>query len=268
MRRLALLAALLALPLAALPLTAQAEDPKPPEWKGTVGVGLIVQTGNTDATTFAGSATASRETFGWILSAKADGSYGENRKLTEDTGGITSYKGTLQLRLDRKFGETWTVFVIGGVETDHVASIEYRTVTEAGASAQWLDVKEADWQRLALRTDLGLRYGYEARYQYYGALPAGQASAALPGVELIAPRLGLSFRYGFSKEVFVTEEAEVMAGLEGATRWLAKSVTKLSSRLTQSMTLGVAYQVTSDSAPAPGKEKVDTGLTALLEVGF
>jgi hypothetical protein len=84
----------------------------------------------------------------------------------------------------------------------------------------------------------------------------------------LGPRLGLSFRYGFSKEVFLTEEAEVMAGLEGATRWLAKSVTKLSARLTEAMALGVAYTVTSDSAPAPGKEKVDTGLTALLEVGF
>ena len=45
-------------------------------------------------------------------------------------------------------------------------------------------------------------------------------------------------------------------------------MTKLSSRLTQAMTLGVGYTVAFDSRPAAGKEKTDSALTALLEVGF
>ncbi|MBK9516714.1 MAG: DUF481 domain-containing protein [Anaeromyxobacter sp.] len=256
MRRLAL-AALLTLPLIAL-----AEEAKPVEWKGTVGAGLIVLTGNSETTTFTGAAQASRETLGWILSAKASGAYGQNRSpgAASET---TALSAAGQVRLDRKLGETWTVFVIGGAETDHVASVEYRTISELGASAQWVDVKEADWQKLALRTDLGLRYGYEARYQYYGT-PIGPQ----PGVELIAPRLGLAFRYGFSKDVFFTEEAEVMTALNGESRVLAKSVSKLSSRLTQAVTFGVGYTVSHDSLPAAGKVKTDTALTALLEVGF
>jgi len=262
MKVLALAAALL------LPLAALADDQAPPpekkvEWKGTVGAGLIVLTGNSDTTTFTGAASASRETLGWILSAKLAGAYGENRPAAGGARQVTAYAAAGQLRLDRKLGEIWTIFVLGGLETDHVASVEYRTVSELGVSARWVDVKEADWQRVGLRTDLGLRYGYEARYQYYGTPRGPQA-----GVELLAPRLGLAFRYGFSKEVFFTEEAELFPALTGESRLQVRSVSKLSSRLTRAVTLGVGYSVAFDSRPATGKEKTDTALTALLEVGF
>lgn len=257
MKRLALLAAAL------LPLAALADDPKPAEWKGTVGAGLIVLTGNSDTTTFTGSAAASRETLGWILSAKASGAYGETRPPAGGSVSTTASAGAFQLRLDRKFGETWTVYALGGLEFDHVAAVEYRTLAELGASAQWLDVKEGDWQKLALRTDLGARYGYEARRGYYGATLGPQ-----PGVELVAPRLGLAFRYGFSKEVFFTEEAEVLPTVSDGGRVLVRSVSKLSSRLASAITLGVGYVVAHDTRPAEGKEKTDTALTALLEVGF
>ena len=267
------LAAALALPPLALaeeapppappPAATAAPAPKPPEWKGTVGAGLITLSGNSDTTTFTGSAAASRETFGWVLALKAAGAYGENRAAGTTVSQVAALNAALQLRLDRKFGEVWSVFVIGGVETDHVASIEYRTASELGAGAQILERKEGDWLKVGLRLDLGLRYGYEARYQYYGT-PLGPQ----PGVELIAPRAGVAFRYGFSKEVFVTEEAEAMTALSGQSRWLAKSVTKLSSRLSQALTFGAGYTVAYDSEPAAGKVTTDQALTVLLEVGF
>jgi len=255
----------LALLLAALaPLAASAEDPKPAEWKGTVGAGLIVLTGNSDTTTFTGGAAASRETLGWIMSTKAAGAYGRTRQPGGGAAATTTaLNGAFQLRLDRKLGEIWTVYALGGLEFDHVAAVEYRTLAELGGSAQWIDVKEADWQKVALRVDLGLRYGYEARRAYYGT-----ALGALPGAELVAPRLGLAFRYGFSKEVFFTEEAEVLPTVSDSGRVLAKSVSKLSSRLGAAVTLGVGYTVVHDTRPAEGKEKTDTALAALLEVGF
>jgi hypothetical protein len=262
MKALALAAALL-LPLAQASAEEAGPAPKAPEWKGTVGAGLIVLTGNSETTTFTGAAAASRETLGWIVSAKATGGYGQNAVTGGGPKQVTALNAGAQLRLDRKFGETWAVFALGGLETDHVASVAYRTIAEVGVGAQWLDLKEADWQRLALRTDLGLRYGYEARWRYYGAAPGAQ-----PGVELLAPRLGVAFRYGFAKDVFFTEEAEIFPSLVGASRLQVKSVSRLSSRLTSSMTFGAGYTVAFDSAPAPGKERTDTILSALLEVGF
>jgi putative salt-induced outer membrane protein YdiY len=269
MNAMALAAALL------LPLAASAEEPaaatpeRPVQWKGTVAAGLIVLTGNSETTSFTGAAAASRETFGWILSAKATAGYGQNRSPDGGASQVAALNATSQVRLDRKFGEVWTVFVLGGAETDHVANVEYRTLAELGLSAQWLDLKEGEWQRLSLRFDLGLRYGYEARYLYFppATVPVTPPGPQ-PGVELIAPRLGAAFRYGFSREVFFTEEAEVMPSLTGASRVQVKSVAKLSSRVTKAITFGVGYTVAFDSAPAEGKEKTDTVLSALLEVEF
>jgi putative salt-induced outer membrane protein YdiY len=262
----AVLAAALALAEEAAPPVARppaAPATLPPEWKGTVGAGLVSLSGNSESTTFTGTTSASRETLGWIASLKAAAAYGESRAAGAAASRVSAYSGALQLRLDRKFGDTWSVFVIGSVETDHVASIEYRSAAELGASARLVEVKEADWLKVGLRTDLGLRYGYEARYQYYGTALGPQ-----PGVELLAPHVGADFRYGFSKDVFLTEDAEAMTSLSGPSRWLAKSVTKLSSRLSRSLTFGAGYTVAYDSRPAAGKVTTDQALTALLEVGF
>jgi hypothetical protein len=246
-----------------LTTAALAEEPRPAELKGTVGAGLIVLTGNSNTTTFNLASAASRETLGWIMSGKLNAAYGESQPPAGGPSQVTALNGLVQLRLDRKFGETWTAYLLGGVETDHVANIEYRTQAEAGGSAQWVDEKRDGWQRIMVRTDLGLRYGWESRWQYYGT-PVGPQ----PGVELLAPRLGVAFRYGFSKEVFVTEDAEVLFNLTGEARTLAQSVTKFSSRLFDALTLGISYTVAYDSAPAAGKVDTDTGLAALLEWGF
>ena len=263
MQRLALLAAAL-LPLAGLAAEpTPAEAPAPASWKGTVGAGLILLTGNSESTTFSGSAAASRETFGWILSTKASGSYGRSRSPTDGTTGTTADGGALQLRLDRKFGQAWTVYALGGFEFDHVASVESRALAEIGGSAQWLDLKEGDWQRLGLRTDLGVRYAHETRFGYFGT-----ATGPLPPAQYVAPRLGVSFRWGFSRQVFFTEEAELLPTLSDSGRVLVKSVSKLSSHLTPNVSLGVGYTATHDSRPADDKVRTDTSLTALLEVGF
>jgi putative salt-induced outer membrane protein YdiY len=240
-----------------------AEPPRAAAWKGTVGAGLIVLTGNSESTTFSGSATASRERAGWIVSAKASGAYGRSRSPTDGTKGTTADGGAFQLRLDRKFGQGWTVYALGGFEFDHVASVESRSLAEVGGSAQWLDVKEGDWQRLALRTDLGVRYAYETRFGYFGA-----TTGPLPAVQYVAPRLGLAFRWSFSREVSFSEEAELLPTISDSGRVLVKSVSKLSSHLTRAISLGVGYTVTHDSRPADDKVKTDTSLTAVLEVGF
>jgi hypothetical protein len=69
--------------------------------EGHLGAGLIVLAGNSDTTTFTGTAAASRETLGWILSAKAAGAYGTGR-APDGTHQASALNGTGQLRLDRK----------------------------------------------------------------------------------------------------------------------------------------------------------------------
>jgi len=261
MRRISLVVALAVL----VPAVALADPPKPTaDWQGTVGAGLILMTGNTQTTTFTGTALAIRESMGWIWTAKAGGAYGQNRAAVAPTPEVSAWNAAGQLRLDRKLGEIWTVYVLGGAETDHVAAVELRGYGELGVSAQWVDVKEKDFQWIGLRTDLGFRYATEKRWQYYGA-----TTGALPGADFYAPRLGLSFRYAFSKDVWFTEEAEFMPGVfVTPNRFQTKSMSKLAARVASNVTTGIGYLVVDDSRPAAGKKRTDTTLTATIDLAY
>jgi hypothetical protein len=244
-----------------------ADPPKPPTWAGTAGAGLILLTGNTSSVTANAAAGAQRDSSDWILAAKATGVYGRTRPVDRALPAQTvALAATGLLRADRRLGPHFTVFADAGLDTDHVASLEYRAYGDAGLGYVWLDVKREGGRELFLRTDLGGRYAYDARWQYFAtaSAPAGD----LPDVELVAPRAGATFRFGFSKDVSLAEDAEVLANVSGNERWLAKSVTKLVSRLTRSVSFGASYSVTYDSAPAPGKVRTDTALGVSLEVAF
>lgn len=263
MRHLALLAALAAL----VPAGALAEPPTPDAaaWKGTVGAGLIVMTGNARTTMVTGNAVAARESLGWIWTAKAWGAYGRNRAAAAGAE-VSADNAALQLRLDRKYGALWTVYLLGGVEADHVASVELRDYGELGVGALWVDVKEKDFQWVGLRTDLGFRYTTEKRWQYYGE-PATRGP--LPGADVYAPRLGLVFRYAFSKDVWFAEEVEFLPGVLAArSRYQTKSLSKLSARVSSNVTTGVSYLVVDDSRPADAKLRTDTTLTATIDLSY
>ena len=113
-----------------------------------------------------------------------------------------------------------------------------------------------------LRTDLGLRYAQESRFQYY------PVRLNVDDITLLAPRLALSFRYQFEKNVGFFQEAEVLPNVLGASRVIINTTSKLSARLTEAVALGVSFDVRYDSAPAVGKKPTDTALMATLEVGF
>lgn len=251
------------------PALAGAQEPPKvkPEWSGTAGLGAIVLTGNTSTTTLNALLSTQRETAGWILGAKASGVYGRTRPVDRSLPDQTvALAASGQLRGDRKLLPQLTVFALGGVDTDHVASVEARGYGEGGLGYIWLDRKQDGKEAVFLRTDLGLRYTYESRWQYYATAtaPAGD----LPDREQLAPRAGLAARYAFSQYVALLEEAEVLAAVTGGERYQVRSLTKLTSKLTSAMTAGVGYLVAYDSAPAPGKVDTDTALTATLEVSF
>jgi hypothetical protein len=175
---------------------------------------------------------------------------------------VVALAAAFQARVDRRFSQPLSGYILGGIETDHVQSVEAREFGEAGASVAWFDIKEADYSKLFLRTDLGFRYQYESRFQYYPtAMPQ-------PGVTLVAPRLGAVFRYAFSKGAIFSEEAEVLPNLAGDARVLISSRSKLTTVLTGVLSFAAGYVVKFDSAPAPGAVKTETGLTVGLEVAF
>lgn len=262
MKRYALLAALLA-------TTATAQEPeKRPEWTGAAGAGLVLLTGNSSTFTVNGTTSAQRETAGWILGAKATGVYGRTRPVDRTLDPETvAAAATGQLRADRKFGEHATVFALAGLDTDHVASIEYRGYGDLGVGWVWLDRNGAKDRALFFRTDVGMRYAYESRWQYYPTA-ASPVTGDVDDVDLVAPRVGASFKWALSKDTVFTEDAEALANISGDERYLAKSLTKLTTRIASRLGFGVSYLVAWDSAPAAGKVETDTALAVSLETTF
>ncbi len=168
--------------------------PAPSKWTATVGLGLISITGNATALTATATGVAELKTADWIYGLKASGIYGESKAPTNDptaTNQVLALAGSLQLRLDRRLTPAISAYVLGGAETDHVKSVEFRGIAEGGGSYIWIDVKEGDLAKALLRTDLAFRYANESRFQYY------PTPMSLPGAILYAPKLGVAVRYAF-----------------------------------------------------------------------
>jgi hypothetical protein len=251
-----------AAPPAAPPSAAAGERPSAAAWAGTAGVSLISITGNAQTLTLSGTGAASRRSENWVWSARAAGAYGQSRVTVEDAPAVVALNAAGQIRGDRRFTQLIAAYAMVGAETDHVKSIEYRTLTEAGTAVTWVEWKEGDLVRLVVRTDLALRYSYESRFQYYPT-PMG-----LQNVTLVAPKLGLGFRYALGPGVAIVEEAEILTNIVGPARVLVTSLTRLNARLSEALALSVGFQVNHDSAPAEGRVPTDTALSVGLELAF
>lgn len=243
-------------------LTQAAEPARQPQWNGGFGVSLISLTGNSESLTTSGVGTIEWKSEDWILAAKAAGAYGRSRASETRISEVVALNALAQARLDRRFSKTLSSYVLAGVDTDHLKSIEYRPFGELGASVIWLERQSGDDTTLFLRTDLAGRYAYESRFQYF------PTPANLDDITLLAPKLGLSFRYKLNENISLSEDAEVLFNVLGDFRFLMTSTTKLGARLMQNLSLSVGFQVTHDSLPAAGKVPTDTALTVGVDLTF
>lgn len=231
-------------------------------WTGAVGLGLIALTGNSRALTLAATGNLQRKSPDWIYALRAGGAYGQTTPPGSGSSQINALNALFEARGDRRLTEQLSLYLLAGVDTDHLKSIEERPYGELGVSYLWFDEKEGDLQRSSFKTDLGFRYGREIRQQYYPTV------ARLDAVDIIAPRVGAAFRYALSREVIFTDEAGLLLNLANTTRALFSNTAKLTSRLTERVGLGVAFVINDDTVPPPGKVSIDTALTVGLEVGL
>jgi hypothetical protein len=249
-------------------LLAQATPTAPPAdtWSGTVALGLIALTGNSRTVTFSTNAALERKTTEWIWGVKASAAYGQNTPAGAAASQVSALAASFQARGDRRLSELLSLYLLAGVDTDHLKSIEWRPFGEVGLSVLWWDTKEGDLQKSTFRTDLGFRYGREYRFDYYPVPPAPRLPAT--EVDIVAPRVGALYRYAFNKDVIFSEEVSGLFNLSGAARLLFTSTTKVSARLVGKVSLGVSYVVADDTEPPPGKVATDTALTVGLEIGI
>ncbi|RKH53193.1 DUF481 domain-containing protein [Corallococcus aberystwythensis] len=235
-----------------------------------MGLSLISLTGNASTLTVSGLASALRKTEHWIYSVKAYGAYGRSRPPqvegeVESLSQVVALNAGVELRGDRRFTQEISGYLLSGVDTDHIKSIEARPYGEAGASIFWFDTKrdeKASVRETVLRTDFAFRYARELRFQYY------PNRLDLADVDLGGPRFGALFRYGVSKDITFQEEAEILVSVISDSRILFSSQTQVMANLTDALALGVGFLVKSDSAPPPGKVSTDTALSFNLTVAL
>ncbi|WP_233583521.1 DUF481 domain-containing protein, partial [Corallococcus sp. CA053C] len=240
---------------------------KPNTWDVSVGLSLISLTGNASTLTVSGLASALRKTEHWIYSVKAFGAYGRSRPPqlegeVESLSQVVALNAGIELRGDRRFTELLSGYLLAGVLTDHIGSVESRPYGEAGASVLWFDTKKESGGESTLRTDFAFRYARETRFQYY------PERLDLPDVDIGGPRFGALFRYGISKDITFQEEAEILVSVISDSRVLFNSQTQVMASLTDALALGVGFLVKSDSAPPPGKVSTDTALSFNLTVAL
>jgi type II secretory pathway pseudopilin PulG len=245
---------------------AEAAKPKDVGWSGTANLALISLTGNADTLTLSFGGTIERKVADWIFSAKGTATYGQSRPTDSGPSSVTALGAGLQLRGERHVTDRVLVYLLGGGDTDHVKSLEFRGYGEGGASVNWFTEKEGDLVKSEFTTDLGLRYAHETRFNFYptpSKLPDADAS-----LTLVAPRFGFKFKYAVTKDILFTEGAEILVNIWGTSRQLVNNTTTLSMRLTEAVSVNTSFGLAYDSTPAPDKKSLDTTLQFGVGVAF
>jgi hypothetical protein len=240
-----------------------------PSTSGLVDLNLIWLTGNSNALTFSANGAVSH-TFegGWILSGKANGQYGQTQAAGTTVTQVNALAAGAMIRGDKLLVPETSIYVLGGSDTDHVASLELRYYGEVGAGIFWLNQKEGDFQKLLLRTDIGLRGAEDDRFQYYGTA-TDPTSHGLTDLTFVGPRFGVVFRYALNHDVVFEQAAEVLENIDLQSRTLVNSSTKLSAHLAKQFSFVTSFLVAYDSSePSIGKVATNTTLSIGLEAAF
>lgn len=175
---------------------------------------------------------------------------------------VTALAATGQIRADKVLSSLLTTYLLGGLDSDHVASIELRSDAEAGVGLMFLDYKQGTMQTLLLRTDVGIRYADQRPFQYYPT-PLG-----LPELQELSPRIGVAFRYAPTKDFVFSEQAEVIPDVLDPNPVFLNNTTQLTAHLVKSLSLAVSFVLNYNSQPPPGKLPTDTALNVSAELAF
>ncbi len=237
----------------------------PSPWTATLTGGMTWISGNVISLTFVVAGQATRKTDKTIFVVKAFASYGEKfgplpREVLVFNAGTTA-------QFDYRFNKTISILAVGGLDTDHVKSVEIRGFGELGVGFTWVDIKgesdpEKDLQKVLVKTDVGIRVQPERRFQYYPTF------ANPEDVWLVGPRVAQVLHYAWSPTTYAREELEFLPNVIGPSRFLVNSVTKAAVGLVSVLSASATFTVRYDSAPAVGRLPLDTIFTLGIEANL
>ena len=281
--------------------------PAPSPWSGGVSLGFTYLAGNSNSVTFAGAANVQRKTQRWIYGAKVFGAYGLTTPADGAAPQTVALNAGINAQIDFRLIERVSILIAGGLDTDHVKSVELRGYGDVGVGIIWVDQKVEDYQKLMLKTDITFRVGSEGRYNYYPTAtnacylqkrispnnvtveltPAdapltdasgnaieyfscGEAAGGGGSVLQIAPRASVAFKYSLTKSIFFTDDFEIMPTVAGsfAGRLSVNNTAKVSIRPIPLFGISASWVLNVDTRPAKGKKEIDNAVIGSLDLAF
>lgn len=226
-----------------------AEEPKEPEWTGSVTVGAKLTTGNSE--TRGANATADAELrrendrislgFLWL--------FDQNSNNATDTWTITERKTTGKAQYDYFFSKKTYGFAKGQWENDNTAAVDLRQTYAVGMGRQ---IKESE--TFKLNGELGVAWVDE---DYQGSIDDKEGPAA---------RAAYNLDWVMSKVWSLAQTAEAYPSLENSDDIYTKLDTRVKAAFGESMFGQLQWLYDWNNNPATGKERSDHQL--LLSIGW
>jgi putative salt-induced outer membrane protein len=245
--RTTILASVLTLMMAAVPVLADEEEAPPePTWTGEAGLSFVATGGNSDSETLGLNFTVERKPTPWGVV------FGASFIRAEQEGELTAERYTGFVRGNRRLGERWELFARATGEQDQFAGFDLRGVIDAGAT-----YKALLGPTHTLSFDGGLAWttedyieGQGADNDYFGAV------------------LGLDYAWAFSANASLGQIVDYFPNFDNTNDWRLVSETSLQASLTSLLALKLAYLIRYDNEPVPGFDDTDTTATASVVLKF
>jgi putative salt-induced outer membrane protein YdiY len=246
-KKIALLCALLCLPLQVLaqtPAAPPAAPPPPPKQEGTAEFAFVGTTGNASTQTIGLNGTFIVRPDQWVVTNKASFIRNESEsKLTAQSFGyLFRAERTLSPRLSG-FGE-YAYF------RDTFAGVAHRNSLVGGVSYKLVDLP-----RHLFFTDVGLGYMNEQR------LEGDDVSSATWS-------LGAGYKWKISETAEFTDDFRMTGLFADADDWRVLQAAAVTARLTQLFSLKVSNTIRYAHAPVPGFKDTDTTTSVALVAKF
>lgn len=251
--RIRLTASLLVPFLMAAARFARADDPPkpPPVWSGKAEASYVATSGNSDAKTLGAAGEVLYVPGVWNFKL----SVGFIRSESDGVESARSFDGVF--RAARKLTTRLEAYGLGAYRENRFAGIDHLWAGEAGLAWQFLNADPH-----SLKVEAGFGYTKETRI-----LPAS-VGGGTEDHSFTTARVGLEYKWKFSKTGELSEEASFTEDLKDSKDWRFADKVSLSAGLTTVLSVKLSYAWLTLNEPPPQKKKTDTITSAALVAKF
>lgn len=237
--------------------TAGKSKPKAKPLSVEAEVGMIVTSGNTESSSFAGKLDVKHDMKKWKNNYVLSAFYKEDEVIIEDTGTdisetqTTAEKFFASAQSDYKLdSEHKGLFVYGSYEDDKFSGFDYQATIAVGYSDRLFET-EKSWLDYSVGPGMAIARTEEFIDDLGNTNPAEKT-------ETFAVRFSASYVYQFTEHAKFTQKISSDVAGESDKNTKTKSETGLTATINGSMALKLSYIINHNTQPPFDREKMDT----------